>query len=182
MTLPFGVPLPCPPFPCGCLACSSINWRLCSSCCRCICCCNNSMLSSRAATSFCKVRLSASSPFNFPLPKREPTFATNAVFASVLAASSFSDLISFRTLSSRRSACRCSVCNFWHVGFKLSRLPFQVTVVLGGGGMSCFRTTNTALQAGISPSLRRSCRGRRQAFHVSAGHRRTGARRWLFLR
>ena len=25
-----------------------------------------------------------------------------------------------------------------HVGFKLSRLPFQVTVVLGGGGVPCF--------------------------------------------
>ena len=34
-----------------------------------------------------------------------------------------------------------------HIGFKLSRLPFQVTVVLGGGGVSCFRTTDTTLQA-----------------------------------
>ena len=32
-----------------------------------------------------------------------------------------------------------------HVGFKLSRLPFQVTVVLGGGGVPCFRTTDTTL-------------------------------------
>ena len=34
-----------------------------------------------------------------------------------------------------------------HIGFKLSRLPFQVTVVLGGGGVPCFRTTDTTLQA-----------------------------------
>ena len=40
-----------------CLTCNSISWRLCSSCCRCICCCNNLMLSSRAATSPCRVAL-----------------------------------------------------------------------------------------------------------------------------
>ena len=94
-----------------CLACSSTNWRLCSSCCRSICFCNNSILSSRAATSPCKVRLSASNSFSLPLPKREPTFATSAAFASVLAASSFSDLMSFRTSSSCLSACCCSFCN-----------------------------------------------------------------------
>ena len=94
-----------------CLTCNSISWRLCSSCCRCICCCNNLMLSSRAATSPCRVRLLASSSFNLPPPKREPTFATNAAFASVLAASSFSDLTSCLTSSSCYSACCCSVCN-----------------------------------------------------------------------
>ena len=50
-----------------------------------MCCCNSSL-----------------SAFNLLLPKRELTFATSAAFASVLAASSFSDLISFRTLSSCR--------------------------------------------------------------------------------
>ena len=99
-----------------CLTCNSISWRLCSSCCRCICCCNNLMLSSRAATSLCRVRLLASSSFNLPSfnlppPKREPTFATNAAFASVLAASSFSDLTSGLTSSSCCSACCYSVCN-----------------------------------------------------------------------
>ena len=86
------------------LACSSTNWRLCSSCCRSICFCNNSILSSRAATSPCKVRLSASNSFSLPLPKREPTFATSAAFASILAASSFSVLISFRISSNCHSA------------------------------------------------------------------------------
>ena len=94
-----------------CLACISINCRWCSSCCRCICCCNSSMLSSRAVTLLCRAWLSASNSLSLPLPKREPTFATNAAFASVLAASSFSDLISCLTLSSCCSACRCSVCN-----------------------------------------------------------------------
>ena len=93
------------------LACSSTNWRLCSSCCRSICFCNNSILSSRAAISPCKVRLSAYNSFSLPLPKREPTFATSAAFASVLAASSFSDLISFLTSSSSCFACWRSVCN-----------------------------------------------------------------------
>ena len=53
-----------------CLTCNSISWRLCSSCCRCICCCNNLMLSSRAATSPCRVWLLASNSFNLPLPKK----------------------------------------------------------------------------------------------------------------
>ena len=55
--------------------------------------------------------LSCSNSFNLPPPKREPTFATNAAFASVLAASSFSDFTSCLTSSSCYSACCCSVCN-----------------------------------------------------------------------
>ena len=86
-----------------CLACSSISWRLCPSYCHSICCCSNSMLPSRATISPCRVRLSTSSPFNLLLPKRKPIFATSAIFASVLTASSFSDLISFRTSSSCHS-------------------------------------------------------------------------------
>ena len=50
-----------------CLACSSISCRWCSSCCRCICRCNSSMLSSWAATSPCRVRLSAFSSFSLLL-------------------------------------------------------------------------------------------------------------------
>ena len=34
-----------------------------------------------------------------------------------------------------------------HVGFKLSRLPFQVMVVLGGGCVPCFRTSYATLQS-----------------------------------
>ena len=34
-----------------------------------------------------------------------------------------------------------------YVGFKFSRLPSQVTVVLGGGGVPCFRTSYATLQA-----------------------------------
>ena len=51
-----------------CLACISINCRWCSSCCRCICCCNSSMLSSRAVTLLCRAWLSASNSLS--LPKR----------------------------------------------------------------------------------------------------------------
>ncbi|MBU3807711.1 MAG: hypothetical protein H9802_04730, partial [Candidatus Phocaeicola faecipullorum] len=53
------------------------------------------MLSSRAATSPCRVRLSASSSFNLPLPKREPTFATSAAFASVLAVRNMQCMMQF---------------------------------------------------------------------------------------
>ena len=53
------------------------------------------------------------SAFNLLLPKREPTFATSAAFASVLAASSFSDLISFDFIGAGHSKMlrhkRCSL-------------------------------------------------------------------------
>ena len=94
-----------------CLACCSISWRLCSSCCRCICTRDISMLSSRMAISFWRTELSVSSTFSLPPPKREPTFATSAAFTSVLAASSLFGLTFCLTSSSCCSACCYSVCN-----------------------------------------------------------------------
>ena len=72
------------------------------------------MLSSSSCTCmrFCKSSLLCSNSFSLPLPKREPTFATNAAFVSVLAASSFSDLIPFLTSSSCCYAYCCSVCSY----------------------------------------------------------------------
>ena len=86
-----------------------------SSLCSCsivlICRSNSSFWLSKADIRCCNSSLSS---FNLLLPKREPTFATNAAFSSVLAASCFSDLTSCLTSSSCCSACCCYVYNCCH--------------------------------------------------------------------
>ena len=72
---------------------------------------SSSMYCSRSATSSHNFRLCCSTSFNFPLPKREPIFETRAVLASILAACSFSVLISLLVCCRSCCASTTSDCN-----------------------------------------------------------------------
>ena len=87
-----------------CICCISPSCWLWLSSIRCIFSWSSSMYCSWSVTSSHNFRLCCSTSFNFPLPKREPIFDTRAVLASVLAACSFSVLISLLVCLSSRSA------------------------------------------------------------------------------
>ena len=161
------------------LACSSINWRLCSSCCRSICFCNNSILSSRAATSPCKVRVVGFQLFQSAATQKRTYFCHECRFRlglggfQLLRLDFFFDFVKFLL---------CLLAfglQLPHIGFKLSRLPFQVTGSIGRWWCAVLPNLGHHAASRTSTSLRHSCRGRRQAFLGSGGHRRTGARRRL---
>lgn len=93
--------------------------------------------------------------------------------------SSFSDLISFLTLSSCCSTCCCSVCNCCTLA---SSSPSVVSNHGSIGRLSygVLPSHVCHVASHISPSLLRNCRGRQRVSHVSARHRRIDARCWLF--
>ena len=94
-----------------CFCCISPSCWVWLSSIRCIFSWSSSMYCSRFVTSSHNFRLCCSTSFNFPLPKREPIFDTKAVLASILAACSFSVLISLLVCCRSCSASSTSDCN-----------------------------------------------------------------------
>ena len=103
-----------------CFACTSVNSLRCCFCCSCTMVCSFSILSSRVVTSSYSCLFSCLSSLISPLPKREPTFAIRAAFASVLTASSFCVPISFLTCFNCFSA---SSLSSWSCCTPVSSLP-----------------------------------------------------------